>query len=158
MHLNDKNMQKITPFLWFDNQAEEAMNFYISIFNNARIINASRMGPEGPVMTATFQLEGQEFYVLNGGPMYKFTEAISLFVTCETQQEVDEKWEKLSNGGEERQCGWVKDKFGLFWQIIPNALGELLGGNNPQRSKRVFDAMLKMNKIIIKDLEEAYNG
>ena len=151
-------MQKITPFLWFDNQAEEAMNFYISIFDNAKIVNSSRMGPDGPVVTATFQLEGQEFHVLNGGPMYKFTEAISLFVKCETQEEVDEKWEKLSDGGEERQCGWVKDRYGLFWQIIPNALGHLLNGKDPQKSKRVFEAMLKMNKIIIKDLEDAYSG
>ena len=132
-------MQKITPFLWFDNQAEEAMNLYVSLFKNSKILSVSRYGeggpgPAGTVMTATFQLDGQEFMALNGGPEFKFTEAISLFVNCETQEEVDELWEKLSEGGEKSQCGWLKDKFGLSWQIIPTALGQMLGDHRPQKS------------------------
>jgi len=153
-------MQKIIPFLWFDDQAEEAMNFYTSIFKNSKIGNLSRAGDAGPgtkakVMTATFQLNGQEFMVLNGGPKFKFTEAISFFVGCETQAEVDELWAKLSAGGEEGQCGWLKDKYGLSWQIVPNALGELLGDKDAGKSKRVMEAMLKMHKIDIKRLQQA---
>ncbi len=154
------NSQKITPFLWFDNNAEEAMNFYTSIFKNSRIVSVSRYGDEagqvGTVMTATFVLNGQEFMALNGGPHFKFTEAISFFVHCETQEEVDELWEKLSAGGEKGQCGWLKDKFGVSWQIVPTALGELLGDKDPEKSKRVMEAMLQMHKIDIAKLKQAY--
>jgi predicted 3-demethylubiquinone-9 3-methyltransferase (glyoxalase superfamily) len=154
-------MQKITPFLWFDHQAEEAMNFYVSIFKNSKILSLSRYGeggpgPAGTVMTGTFQIEGQEFMVLNGGPAHKFTEAISLFVDCETQEEVDKLWEKLSEGGEPGPCGWLKDKYGLSWQIIPRALGELLNDPDPAKSQSVMKAMLQMSKIDIKALEQAY--
>ena len=156
-------MQKITPFLWFDGQAEEAMKFYASIFKNSKIGNVSRYGkggpgPEGAVMTATFELEGQKFMALNGGPLFKFNEAISLFVDCETQEEVDELWEKLSAGGQKSRCGWLKDKFGVSWQIIPRALGELLGDKDPKKSSRVMQAMLKMGKIDIAGLKQAYEG
>lgn len=147
-------MQKITPFLWFDGNAEEAMNFYTAIFKNAKIGNVMRY--EGNVMTATFQLEGQEFMVLNGGPHFKFTEAISFFVNCGTQEEVDYFWEKLTaDGGEESRCGWLKDKFGLSWQIIPTILGELMQDKNPAKANSVMQAMLQMNKIDIKTLQEA---
>lgn len=156
-------MQKITPFLWFDNQAEEAMNFYISIFKNSKIITVSRYGegapvPGGTVMTATFELDGQTIMVLNGGPTFKFTEAISLFVNCETQAEVDYFWEKLTAGGEESQCGWLKDKYGLSWQIVPTALGQLLGDPDPEKAGRVMQAMLQMGKIDIAALERARDG
>jgi predicted 3-demethylubiquinone-9 3-methyltransferase (glyoxalase superfamily) len=156
-------MQKITPFLWFDNNAEEAVNFYTSIFKNSKIGHVTRYGdagpgPKGTVMTATFQLNGQEFMALNGGPYFKFTEAISLFVDCDTQEEVDELWEKLSAGGEKSRCGWLKDKYGLSWQIIPKALGKLMGDPNPQKAQAVMQAMLKMDKIIIEDLQKAYDG
>jgi predicted 3-demethylubiquinone-9 3-methyltransferase (glyoxalase superfamily) len=150
------SMQKITPFLWFDNNAEEAMDFYVSIFKNSKIINVQRKGKNGPIFTATFQLEGQKFFVLNGGPQFKFTEAISFFVNCETQKEVDTLWAKLSKGGVIQQCGWLKDKYGLSWQIIPSILGKLLQDKDPERSKRVMDAMLKMDKIDIKTLKQAY--
>jgi len=150
-------MQKITPFLWFDGQAEEAVNFYTSLFKDSKVVNMSRM-PDGNVMSATFLLNGQEFMALNGGPMFKFTEAISLFVKCETQSEIDNMWEKLSEGGTKSRCGWLKDKFGLSWQIIPPVLGELLGDKDPAKSQRVMQAMLKMDKIIIQDLKDAYNG
>jgi len=154
-------MQKITPFLWFDDQAEEAMNFYVSIFKNSKIVSVTRYGeggprPKGMVMTATFQLNGQEFMALNGGPEFTFTEAISFFVNCETQQEVDELWEKLSEGGEKGQCGWLKDKYGVSWQIVPSALGELMNDKDPEKSKRVMEAMLQMNKIDIQTLKQAY--
>jgi predicted 3-demethylubiquinone-9 3-methyltransferase (glyoxalase superfamily) len=154
-------MKKITPFLWFDNQAEEAMNFYISIFKNSKVVNVSRFGeagpgPKGTVMTATFQLNGQEITALNGGPQFSFTEAISFYVDCETQQEVDELWDKLSEGGEKGQCGWLKDKYGLSWQIVPSALGEMLQDKDPQKSKNVMEAMLKMNKIDINILRQVY--
>jgi predicted 3-demethylubiquinone-9 3-methyltransferase (glyoxalase superfamily) len=156
-------MQKITPYLWFDNQAEEAVNFYTSIFKNSRVLNVSHYGEAGPgpagsVMTATFELDGQEFIALNGGPQYKFTEAISFLVHCKTQKEVDELWEKLSAGGEEGPCGWLKDKFGVSWQIIPTALGEMLSDPDPARSQRVMEAMLKMTKIEIPVLKQAYEG
>ncbi len=150
--------QKIIPFLWFDGKAEEAMNFYISIFNNSKVLTVSRMGPGGPAMSVTFELEGQKFIGLNGGPMFKFTEAVSFFVNCETQEEIDEKWEQLSQGGEKSRCGWLKDKYGLSWQIVPPALGELLGDADPAKSQRVMQAMLKMDKIDIKGLQNAYDG
>ena len=154
-------MHKITPFLWFDNQAEEAMNFYVSIFKNSKTGTITRYGEgapvaKGTVMTATFQLDGQEFMALNGGPLFKFTEAVSFFVNCETQEEVDELWEKLSAGGEPGRCGWLKDKFGLSWQIIPTALGEMLQDKDPEKSKRVMQAMLQMNKLDIAALKRAY--
>ena len=153
-------MQKITPFLWFDDKAEEAMNFYISIFKNSKIVSVGRNGEEGPgpkgtVMTATFQLDGQEFMALNAGPQFTFTEAISFFVNCETQQEVDELWEKLSEGGEKGRCGWLKDKYGLSWQVIPSALGEIIGAAEGPKKMAVINAMLKMKKIDIKALEQA---
>jgi predicted 3-demethylubiquinone-9 3-methyltransferase (glyoxalase superfamily) len=155
-------MQKITPFLWFDHEAEEAMNFYTSIFKNSRILSVTRYGeggpgPAGEVMTGTFQLEGQKFMALNGGPDHNFTEAISFFVDCKTQEEVDELWNKLTEGGEEGPCGWLKDKFGVSWQIIPTVLGELLGDPDPVKSHRVMEAMLRMKKIDIKALQEAYD-
>jgi predicted 3-demethylubiquinone-9 3-methyltransferase (glyoxalase superfamily) len=156
-------MQKITPFLWFDNQAEGAANFYVSIFKNSKILSISRYGeagpgPKGSAMTVMFQLDGEEFIALNGGPLFKFTEAISFVVNCETQQEVDEFWEKLSKDGEESRCGWLKDKYGLSWQIVPTILGKLMTDPDPQKSKRVMEAMLKMKKIVIDDLKRAYDG
>ena len=157
------NGPKITPFLWFDDNAEEAVNLYTSVFENSKVISMNRYGeagpgPKGMVMIAKFELAGQEFLALNGGPMFKFNESVSLVVNCETQQEVDYLWEKLSEGGEQRQCAWLKDKFGLFWQIVPLALGKLMSDRDPVKSQRVMKAMLKMNKIIIKDLEDAYDG
>jgi predicted 3-demethylubiquinone-9 3-methyltransferase (glyoxalase superfamily) len=139
-------MQKVTPFLWFDGQAKEAMAFYVSIFKNSKIVSGNR-----------FQLDGQEFMVLNGGPQFKFTEAISLFVNCETQEEVDELWEKLSEGGEKGRCGWLKDKFGLSWQVIPSILGKMLHDKDAEKAKRVMKAMLQMNKIDIKVLQQEYD-
>jgi predicted 3-demethylubiquinone-9 3-methyltransferase (glyoxalase superfamily) len=157
--MSDK--QKIKTFLWFDANAEEAANHYVSIFKNSKILNVTRYGdagpgPKGSVMTVNFQLEGQEFIALNGGPHFKFTEAISLLVNCDTQQEVDELWSKLSAGGAESQCGWLKDKYGLSWQIIPTALFELMRDRDPGKSKRVMEAMLQMKKIDIGLLEKAY--
>jgi predicted 3-demethylubiquinone-9 3-methyltransferase (glyoxalase superfamily) len=156
-------MQKITPFLWFNDNAEEAMNFYISIFKNAKVLNVARYGEAGPgangtVMTATFQLDGQEFVALNGGPHFKFTEAISFVVYCETQEEVDKFWEKLSEGGEKSRCGWLKDKYGLSWQIVPTVLAELYQDKDAEKTKRVMEAMLKMDKLDIKTLKQAYEG
>jgi predicted 3-demethylubiquinone-9 3-methyltransferase (glyoxalase superfamily) len=153
-------MKSITPFLWFDNQAEEAMNFYISIFPGSKVLNVARYGdagpgPKGTVMTTSFQLNGQDFMALNGGPIFRFTEAISLFVSCEDQQEVDYFWEKLSAGGQKSRCGWLKDKFGLSWQIVPTVLGELLHSKDPETSKRVMQAMLQMDKIDIEGLKKA---
>ncbi len=154
-------MQKITTFITFNNQAEEAVNFYTSIFRNSKILGMSRYGeggpmPAGTVMGASFVLEGQEFYALNGGPQFTFSDGISLFVNCETQEEVDELWEKLSEGGEKGQCGWLKDKFGVSWQIIPTVLGQLLGDKDPKKSQIVTQAMLKMTKIDIAALKRAY--
>ena len=154
-------MQKITPFLWFDGKAEEAMNCYISIFKNSKIVSVTRYGeagpgPKGTVMTAKFELNGQEFVALNGGPQFTFTEAISFVVNCETQQEVDELWEKLSEGGEKSRCGWLKDKYGLSWQVVPTALVEMLQDKDAKKSERVMKAMLQMNKIDIKGLKQAY--
>lgn len=157
-------MKKITPFLWFDNQAEEAMNFYVSVFKNSKVLGVSRYGDAGPgtkgsVMTATLELNGQEFTLLNGGPEhYGFTEAVSFYVDCENQQEVDELWEKLTDGGEPGPCGWLKDKYGLSWQIVPTALGEMLGDKDPAKSQRVMQAMLQMSKIEIEGLRKAYEG
>ncbi|MCC7445830.1 MAG: VOC family protein [Anaerolineae bacterium] len=154
-------MQTITPFLWFNDQAEEAILFYTSIFKNSKIGSVSRYGdagpgPKGSVMSATFTLNGQDFMALNGGPQYKFTEAVSFYVNCETQAEVDEYWEKLSAGGEEGPCGWLKDKFGLSWQIVPTVLGELLSDPDPAKSQNVMRAMLQMKKLDIAKLKQAH--
>jgi predicted 3-demethylubiquinone-9 3-methyltransferase (glyoxalase superfamily) len=156
-------MQKIHPFLWFDGQAEEAMNFYVSIFRNSKVGSVARYpkgspGPEGQVMTASFQLEGQNFTALNGGPMYKFSPAISLYVDCESQEEVDRIWEKLLEGGQVQACGWITDKFGITWQIIPSALPRLLQDKNPKKSQAVMQAMLQMKKIDAKELQRAYDS
>jgi predicted 3-demethylubiquinone-9 3-methyltransferase (glyoxalase superfamily) len=157
----ENQVQKITPFLWFDGNAEEAMNLYVSIFKNSTVVSVTRYGeagpgPKGTVMSATFELEGQQFYALNGGPQYKFTPAISLFVSCETQQEVDQLWDKLSAGGHKDRCGWLQDKYGLSWQIIPSVLGKMLADKNPRKSQSVMKAMLQMDKIDIAKLKQAY--
>ena len=149
-------MQKIVPFLWFDGKAEEAARFYVSVFKNSKVVKVIP-GPKGTSMGVTFQLEGQEFYALNGDPQFKFTPAISLFVNCETQQEVDELWKKLWAGGSEEQCGWLKDRYGLSWQIIPTVLGKMLGDKDPVKANRAMQAMLQMKKIDIKRLQEAYD-
>jgi predicted 3-demethylubiquinone-9 3-methyltransferase (glyoxalase superfamily) len=156
-------MQKISPFLWFDTQAEEAMHFYVSIFRNSKVGTIARYGeagpgPKGSVMTASFELDGQQFTALNGGPKFKFTEAISFVVHCEGQAEVDELWDKLSEGGEKGPCGWLKDKFGLSWQIVPNVLIELLTDADPAKSRRAMEAMMQMTKIDIAKLKEAEQG
>jgi predicted 3-demethylubiquinone-9 3-methyltransferase (glyoxalase superfamily) len=159
----DARMPKITPFLWFDTQAEAAANCYISIFNNSRVVNITRYGdagpgPKGSVMTVVFEIDGQQFTALNGGPQFKFTEAISFTVPCKTQEEVDKLWDKLSEGGEQGPCGWLKDKYGLSWQINPTVvLGELLNDHDPKKSKRVMEAMLKMKKIDIAALRKAHD-
>ena len=155
-------MQKITTFLWFDQQAEEAMNLYVSLFKNSKVLSVSRYPeggpmPAGTLMTATCQLDGQEFMALNGGPEFKFTEAVSLFVTCETQAEVDHFWDHLSEGGEKSRCGWLKDRFGLSWQIVPTALGELMGDPNPRKAQNVMQAMLQMDKLDIAALQAAHD-
>jgi predicted 3-demethylubiquinone-9 3-methyltransferase (glyoxalase superfamily) len=156
--------QKIKTYLWFDNNAEEAMNFYVSIFKNSKVLDVMRYsdagpGPKGAVMLVTFQLEGQEFIALNGGPQFKFTEAISLLVDCKSQEEVDTLWEKLTaDGGAPSACGWLKDKFGLSWQITPTVLIEMLKDPDPEKAKRVMEAMLQMSKIDIGKLKEAYNA
>ena len=158
-------MQKITPCLWFDDQAEEAVTFYVSILKNSKIASVARYGeegakvsgrPKGTVMTVTFDLDGQEFMALNGGPVFTFSPAISFIVNCETQQEVDRLWEKLSEGGEKEQCGWLKDKYGVSWQIVPSVLGKMMQDKNREKSKRVMEALLKMSKIDIKILKQAY--
>ena len=154
-------MQKITPFLWFDGKAEEAMNFYTSIFKNSKKGRITRYGeagpgPKGTVMSAIFQLDGQEFFALNGGPHFTFSPAISFFVTCETQEEVDEFWEKLSAGGEKQRCGWLQDKFGVTWQIVPSVLDTLLQDKDPGKATRVMRAMMKMDKLDIKGLQQAH--
>ena len=150
-------MKKITPFLWFDTQAEEAMNFYVSVFKNSKVNNVSR-GPDGNAFTVSFELDGQEFIGLNAGPQFKFNESISMFVNCEDQAEVDELWSKLTaNGGEESMCGWLKDKYGLSWQIIPKALGELMGDPDRAKAQRVTQAMLQMRKIDVAGLQRAYD-
>lgn len=157
-------MQKITPFLWFDTQAEEAVNYYTSLFKNSKILDTTRYDeagekvsgrPAGSVMTMTFELEGQQFTALNGGPIFKFTEAVSFVISCETQEEIDRFWEKLSAVPESEQCGWVKDKFGVSWQIVPTRLGELLANPDPEKAGRVMQAMLQMKKLVIAELENA---
>lgn len=160
-------MQKITPFLWFDNKAEEAANFYVSVFSaaggkNSKVMGVTRYGEEGPgpkgtVMIVSFQLNGQEFIALNGGPLFKFTEAISFVVNCETQKEIDELWEKLSEGGEKIECGWLKDKYGVSWQIVPTVLGKLMQDKDTKKSQRVIRAVLQMKKIDIETLQQAYD-
>ena len=156
-------MQSITPFLWFDGDAEEAMNFYVSIFRDSKVESVSRWGEGGPgskgsVMTATFRLAGQKFMALNGGPQFKFTPAISLFVNCETQEEIDDLWEKLSAGGSKERFGWLKDRYGLSWQVVPSVLGPLMGDPDPGKSKRVVAAMLQMTKLDIAALKRAHAG
>jgi predicted 3-demethylubiquinone-9 3-methyltransferase (glyoxalase superfamily) len=162
-----KPLQRITPFLWFDHQAEEAVRFYVSIFKNSSIQSIARYDdeaarasgrPKGSVMTVAFELDGQKFTALNGGPLFKFTEAISFVVNCETQEEVDHFWEKLSAGGQEIQCGWLKDRFGVSWQVVPTVLSEMLQDKDPETSKRVMAALLKMKKIRIEALKKAHEG
>jgi predicted 3-demethylubiquinone-9 3-methyltransferase (glyoxalase superfamily) len=155
--------QRITPFLWFDGNAEEAVSFYTSVFKDGKIVSIDRYpddfpGMQGKVLTAVFQLNGQEFMAIDGGPQYKFTEAISLFVSCENQEEVDAYWDKLSDGGQILQCGWLTDKYGVTWQIIPRALPEMLQDKDPARAKRVMDAMMQMKKIDVSELQKAYGA
>ena len=158
-------MQKITPFLWYDDQAEDAVNFYVSIFKNSKILNVARYGEagaevsgraKGTVMTIAFQLEGEEFIALNGGPVFTFSPAISFLVNCETQEEVDDLWDKLSEGGEKEQCGWLKDKYGVSWQIVPSVLGKMLQDKDAEKAEKVMKAMLQMKKIDLKTLKRAY--
>lgn len=156
-------MQLITPFLWFDNNAEEAMNFYVSVFKNSRAGRVTRYGAAGPgpagsVMTVEFELDGQKFVGLNGGPHFKFNEAVSFTVRCETQEEIDYYWDKLSEGGQTSRCGWLKDKFGLSWQVEPRILGDLMADKDPEKAKRVMEAMLKMDKIDIEPIRRVYEG
>ncbi len=156
-------MQKITPFLWFDGKAGEAIEFYTSIFKNSRTVNVARYGKgapggmEGQVMTGTFELEGQQFMALNGGPMFQFTPAISMFISCEDQAEVDFFWDALSAGGEKSRCGWLKDKFGVSWQVVPRMLGKVLYGSDAAASQRAMAAMMKMDKLVIQELQDAYD-
>jgi predicted 3-demethylubiquinone-9 3-methyltransferase (glyoxalase superfamily) len=159
----EKSMQKIIPFLWFDNQAEEAAHFYTSLFPNSRVLNVTHYDegmpqPAGTAMIVTFVLDGQQYMALNGGPYFPFNEAFSMYVNCETQDEVDELWEKLSEGGEKGQCGWLKDKYGLSWQIVPTVLGDLMQDPDNEKTRRVSEALLKMNKLDIKTLKDAYKG
>src|SRR5215813_2204720 len=163
LRIKGDQMQKISPFLWFNDNAEEAVNFYMSIFKNSKILGIARYGdagpgPKGSVMTINFQLDGQEFIALNGGPHFTFNESISFSVDCETQEEVDELWEKLSEGGQKSRCGWLKDKYGLSWQVNPTILGQMLSDEDPEKAKRVMEAMLQMDKIDIKTLKKAYEG
>jgi predicted 3-demethylubiquinone-9 3-methyltransferase (glyoxalase superfamily) len=156
-------MQKITPFLWFDDQAEEAMHHYVSIFENAKVLGITRCGdagpgPKGSVLIASFEIDGQQFTALNGGPRFKFTEAVSFVVNCETQEEVDRLWDRLGEGGQFQQCGWLKDKFGLSWQITPKVLLEMINDPDPEKARRVFEAMLQMTKIDIAKLWQAYEA
>ena len=157
-------MQRITPFLWFDGKAEEAINLYTSVFKNSKIVNISYWAegspfPKGQVMSSVFELDGQQFYAFDAGPMFKFTEAVSFFITCETQEEIDHYWEKLiADGGQESRCGWLKDKFGLSWQVVPVTLSKLLGDKDKEKAGRVMQAMLQMNKMIIADLQDAFDG
>jgi predicted 3-demethylubiquinone-9 3-methyltransferase (glyoxalase superfamily) len=156
-------MRRITPFLWFDHQAEEAAHLYVSVFPGSRILSVSRYGeagpgPKGSVMTIAFELDGQPFTALNGGPIFQFTEAISFVVDCKTQEEIDRYWEKLSDGGHEGQCGWLKDRFGLSWQIIPSALGQMLGDPDPRKARQVMEAMLQMKKIDLAALRKAHES
>ena len=156
-------MQKITPFLWFDNNAEDAANFYVSVFKNSKVLKVAKYsdagpGPKGSVMTVEFELNGLEFVALNAGPRFKFTEAISFVVNCETQDEVDYYWERLSEGGEKSRCGWLKDKFGLSWQVTPTILGKLMVDKDPNKAKRVMETMLQMDKLDIEPLQRAYDA
>lgn len=156
-------MPTITTFLTFNDRAEEAVNFYTSVFSNSRIVSTTRYGdsgpgPKGSLMTATFELEGQEFIALNGGPSFSFSQGISVLVSCETQDEVDELWERLSEGGEQGPCGWLTDKFGVSWQVVPRLLGELISDPDPVKSQRVMEAMLQMSKIEIEPLKQAYEA
>jgi predicted 3-demethylubiquinone-9 3-methyltransferase (glyoxalase superfamily) len=156
-------MQKITPFLWFNGNAEEAMNFYVSIFKNSKVVSVTRYGQTGPgpagtVMSVIFEIQGQEFYGLNGGPQFKFSPATSFFVNCETQEEVDHLWQKLSEGGKPNRCGWIDDKFGVTWQIIPTALGQMLRDKDPKKSQAVMKAMMQMGKIEIDKLKQAHDA
>lgn len=151
-------MQKIIPFLWFDNNAEEAINFYTSVFKNGKIKTESRIGDDNKLMTATFEIEGQIFQALNGGPMFTFSPAISFFVNCDSQEEIDELWEKLSEGGEQQRCGWLKDKFGVSWQIVPPILGSLLNAPDKTKANQVMQAMLQMDKIDIMGLINAFES
>jgi predicted 3-demethylubiquinone-9 3-methyltransferase (glyoxalase superfamily) len=156
-------MRKISPFLWFDNQAEEAANFYVSVFENSKIVRTARYGeagpgPKGTVMTVEFELDGRTFVALNGGPQYKFTEAVSFVVDCKTQKEVDTYWEKLSAGGEQGPCGWLKDRFGLSWQVVPTVLMEMISDPDPKKSQRVMAVMMQMRKLEIEPLKQAYGG
>ena len=160
--MNDKISQKITPFLWFDTQAEEAANFYVSIFKNSKVTAMTRYGdsgpgPKGSVMTVAFTLNGQQFTALNAGPQFPFTEAVSFVVNCETQNEIDYFWEKLSAGGKKVECGWLKDKFGLSWQIVPTEFFEMISNATPQQSNRVMQALMQMEKLDLAKLEQAYN-
>ena len=160
--MNDKISQKVTPFLWFDTQAEEAANFYISIFKNSKVTAITRYGDSGPgnkgsVMTVAFTLDGQQFTALNAGPQFPFTEALSFVVNCETQNEIDYFWEKLSAGGKKVECGWLKDKFGLSWQIVPTEFFEMISNATPQQSNRVMQALMQMEKLDLAKLEQAYN-
>lgn len=151
-------MQKITPYLWFNDKAEEAANFYCSVFRNSKVGSVSRQGPGGPVMMVTFELDGQKFYALNGGPMFQFSEAVSFLINCDTQAEVDDFWTKLSAGGSEGRCGWLKDKYGLSWQVVPAILGQLMGDKDPAKAGRVVQAMMQMNKMDIAKLQQAYDA
>ncbi|NLI39909.1 MAG: VOC family protein [Caldisericales bacterium] len=156
-------MPKITPYLWFENKAEEAVNFYVSIFRNSKILditkfNGNDVGQDGAIVSITFQLEGQQFYALDGGPQFTFSPAVSFFISCETQQEIDHYWEKLSCGGEKQMCGWLKDKYGLSWQVVPAILGEMMQDSDAERLGRVTKAMLQMQKLDISLLKKAYEG
>jgi predicted 3-demethylubiquinone-9 3-methyltransferase (glyoxalase superfamily) len=153
-----QKMQKITPFFWFDGTAEEATNLYVSLFPNAKILSINRMGPDGPVFMTNFEIEGQRYMALNGGPGYPFSQAVSFMIDCVDQEEVDRLWEQLAEGGEIQQCGWLKDKFGVSWQVIPRALGKLMGDPDPAKSGAVMQAMLGMKKIVVADLQAAYDA
>jgi predicted 3-demethylubiquinone-9 3-methyltransferase (glyoxalase superfamily) len=150
-------MRTITPFLWFNDNAEEAMQFYVSVFKNAKAGDITP-GPGGKAMGVSFEIEGQKFIGLNGGPHFKFTEAISFFISCDTQEDVDELWEKLSDGGEKGRCGWLKDKFGLSWQVVPSTLSEMINDKDPEKAKRTVEAMMKMDKLDISILKKAHEG
>ena len=150
-------MQKITPFLWFDGKAEDAANFYVGIFRNSRVVTVNRQGKDGPAFSVTFNLDGQDFFALNGGPMFQFTPAISFFITCETQAEVDEFWGKLSENGVQDRCGWLRDKYGISWQVVPELLPRLLGDKDPKKARAAMSAMLTMSKIDMAALQKAYD-
>lgn len=150
-------MQKITPFLWFDGKAEEATQFYVSVFRNSKVKSINRQGADGPVFSTTFELDGQDFFALNGGPMFSFTPAISFFINCDTQEEVDTLWARLTEGGSEEPCGWLKDRFGVSWQVVPSIMGKLLGDKDPKKAQGVMTAMCQMKKIDIAGLQRAYD-